>query len=124
MARTTIAPIAGPGPYATSGVEIQAAATAADVANGNTTPHGGRGLLLIAFNTDGANPHHVTVTSTPDERGRTGDVTADTVAASSAKVYGPFPTNGWKQATDGGLYFSADSATVHFAVIQLDQRGL
>lgn len=114
MARTDLTAIAAPGSYATSGTAITW--TAADATNGNQFTLTGKQLVLV-YNSD-TSAHSVTVTSSADEYGRSGDITAESVAAGAYKMFGPFKLPGWVQ-TDGNLYLSADSATISFAVITL-----
>lgn len=71
-------------------------------------------LLLLAYNSDGANPYTATVTSTADPFGRTGDITAYSLAAGDYAVFGPFKNIGWMQS-DGYLYFEAENAAVKWA---------
>jgi hypothetical protein len=119
MPRTVLATTALPTPagYASTGLDVTTPAAAADVANGNAAAHNGK-TLLIAQNTGGAT-HHVTVTSASDPYNRVGDIAADAVLAGAVKIYGPFPSNGWKQSTDGNLYFAADDASVKFTIVPL-----
>lgn len=79
--------------------------------------HNGK-VLIIAHNTDGANPYTVTFSSVVDDLGRTGDITAYSLAAGDYCVFGPFSTEGWRQS-DGKLYFEASNAAIKFAVVAL-----
>ena len=114
MARTTLAATDVPGKFATDGVAVTWAA--ADAANGNQFVCTGREVLL-ARNTD-ASAHTVTVTSTADSAGRTGDITADSIAADAMHVYQEFPTVGWMQS-NGYIYVDCDDVTVELAVLRL-----
>jgi hypothetical protein len=89
---------------------------AADPANDEQFIMTGKELLL-ARNV-GASPHTITITSVPDQFGRPGDITADSIAAGAFECYGPFASHGWQQ-TDGMLYFEADNLEVEFAVIRI-----
>lgn len=72
--------------------------------------------IVIAHNTN-AGAQTVTITSV-SYLGRTGHITADSIAAGAMHIYGPFDLRGWKQA-DGYLYLEASSADVEFAVITI-----
>lgn len=89
---------------------------AADTVNLNNCVSTGRELLIVQSTDAGAQT--VTINSAPDERGRTGDITAYSIPAGAFAVFGPFPTPGWKQS-DGTLWFQASAVTLKFAVIQL-----
>lgn len=91
------------------------AMTAADAANYEEVAFTGK-ELVIAHNTDGANPYTVTIESVADELGRTGDITAYSLAAGEYGVFGPFGRDGWRQTT-GKLYFRGSNAAIKFAVI-------
>ncbi len=112
MPRTSIAAVAAPGGYVSAPTEI--AYVAADPANKNQVTLTGK-ELLIAFNS-GAAPHTITITSVPDEKNRTGDITAFSIAAGKYYIFGPVALAGWQQ-TDGRLYFEADHAEIKFAII-------
>lgn len=90
--------------------------TAANTSDKQQTAHTGK-VLILAHNS-GASPHTVTITSTPDHLGRTGDLTAYSIGAGEYAVFGPFKLEGWVQ-TDGKLYFEANHAEVLFGVIDL-----
>lgn len=109
MPRTTIAPVQA------ASAAVALTATAADTVNQNRTPHTGR-ELIVARNS-GAVGRTVTITSAPIN-GRLGNIAADALAAGATKVYGPFPTKGWRQ-TDNFLYFEANHAEVLFSVVRL-----
>lgn len=114
MPRTTLPKVSSPGPYPTS---VQAVTmTAADVTNKNQVLLTGREIVLIQ-NTDTV-ARTVTITSTPDPQGRSGDITAASVAAGAIAVVGPFGLPGWIQP-DGYLYLEASNAAVKFGVITL-----
>lgn len=111
MARTTIAPV-----QADTDGGVVLTETAADIVNQNQAVHTGR-EVIIARNS-GVTGRTVTITSAPDALGRLGNISADALAASASKAYGPFPTHGWRQV-DGFLYFEANNAEVLFTVIRL-----
>lgn len=91
--------------------------TAADVANKDSFVASGNDLVL-AWNTDGVNPHTVTASSVADEKKRTGDVTAYSIGAGEIVVLGPFKKAGWMQPS-GHVHLDASDAAVKFAVIAL-----
>jgi len=90
--------------------------TAADVANGNAFPFSGREVLLVQ-NADGAAAHHFTVSSVADGLGRTGDITAYTVALSGFSAIDANTLQGWLEG-DGNIYLSGDNASIKFAVLR------
>ncbi len=114
---TGVLTLPAPAGYASTGLDVTTPAQAADVSNGNAAPNNGK-LLLVAFNSGGVS-YTVTVSSAPDPYNRSSDITADTVLAGQTKIYGPFPSLGWKQAADGMLYFSASNAAIKFSVVPL-----
>lgn len=90
---------------------------AADAANFEEVAHTGK-ILVIAHNTDGADPYTVTIESVVDKQGRTGDVTTYSLAADDYAVFGPFTLEGWRQ-TGGELYFKASNAAIKLGVVAL-----
>lgn len=114
MAQTQIVATPAPGQYPSALTVLPL--TAADVANGNYFISTGRELLL-AFNSDTAS-HNVTVTSQADQFGRLGSITTQAVAAGAYAIVGPLAKTGWANSS-GWVLFSADNATVKFAVIQM-----
>lgn len=112
MARQTLTVTTAPGKYPTDGVVVTE--TAADATNKEQVKLTGRELLL-ARNT-GAGARTVTITSVAKD-GRTGHITADSIAAGAIHVFGPFALLGWAQ-TDGYLYFEAEHAEVKWSVIR------
>lgn len=92
---------------------VTATVTAADATNKEQFALTGK-EIIIARNS-GAGARTVTITSVA-VNGRTGHITADSIAAGATHVYGPFNPNGWKQ-TDGMIYFEAEHAEVLYTVI-------
>ena len=90
--------------------------TAADATNLNYFPMTGN-EVLIAWNS-GASSRTVTITSVADKNGRTGDITADSIAADEIKIYPFFKTEGWSQGANGQLYHEANHADVKFMVVK------
>jgi hypothetical protein len=89
--------------------------TAADASNLNQCAHTGKEVIYAR--NSGAGARTVTITSV-SYLGRTGHITAESIAAGATKVFGPFSIEGWKQ-TDGYLYFQAEHAEVLFTVLTL-----
>jgi hypothetical protein len=114
MARQTHVAQDAPGSYPTVGVALTF--TAADVANKEELTMTGQELLL-ALNT-GVGAQLVTIETVANQRGRTADITADSLAAGAMHCYGPFTNkSGWEQA--GKLLFEADAVDVEFAVVKI-----
>lgn len=74
--------------------------------------------ILLIWNSHGANPYTVTVTSQPDIYNRTGHITAYSLAAGEFAVFGPIPLHGW---ADGNrkLNLASENAAIKYAVITL-----
>jgi hypothetical protein len=102
---------------AVGGADITFAA--ADATSKNYFPCTGK-EILIAYNSDEANPYTVTITSVDDEKGRSEDIAAYSLAAGDYAVFGVGLTNakGWKQ-TSGQIYLEASNEAVKFAVLRL-----
>lgn len=88
---------------------------AADDVGGNTYAATGRELVIF-HNTD-ADPHTVSITSTPNAIGRTGDLVELPIAAGEYRA-AFLAVKGWRD-DDGLVTVSADDATVEILVIQL-----
>lgn len=75
--------------------------------------------ILIAYNS-GASPYTITISSVDDEKGRSEDVTAYSMAAGDYAVFGVGLTNspGWKQS-DGTIIVDVENAAVKWAVLTL-----
>lgn len=114
MARVTHTAQNAPGKWPAAGGLVTF--TAADVANKEEFAITGRELLL-ADNT-GAGAHTITINSVADPYNRAKDITAESIAAGTLRMFGPFDLVGWMQ-TDGNLYFEANDAEVEFAVVRL-----
>ena len=94
------------------------AMTAADVANFEQCTFTGK-EVIIAHNSDGANPYTVTIESVADaDLGRTGDITTYSLAAGEVGAFGPFQSDGWRQS-DGTLHWKGSNAAVRFGVIRI-----
>lgn len=121
MARTTITGKTLPGSYPTlqpsAGslvVTEYAPGTASDGVQVALIP--GK-TILLARNTN-AGAQTITVTSSADSMGRSGDITTYSLAAGAIVALGPFQTDGWRQ-TDGNLYAVASHIDVKFSVLYL-----
>lgn len=91
---------------------------AADIVNNHRLPLTGREVLLIR-NGDAA-PQVVTITSAPDEEGRSGDITGYNIPAGETHCFGPFPLEGWAQGGDGNaLWFQCATVTMQVAALRL-----
>jgi len=116
MAQTEISAQGAPGFWSTTGLALTF--TAADVANGNKTA-GTNDLVIVAKNT-GASPHTVTITSVAlDDYSRTGDVAAQSLAASEIRIF-RLTKNGWADS-NGDFLYAADHAEIEFAAVDLKQ---
>ena len=89
---------------------------AGDDVDGNETPCTGSELLVVV--NPGASPYTVSITAAPDEIGRAGSISAYSVPAGENHIFGPFPTNGWKQ-TDGMLYVDVSDATLEIGILKV-----
>ena len=114
MARTTLTKTTAPGSYASAGTALTM--TAADTTDKNQFVAAGNDLV-IAHNT-GAASATVTITSTSDPYGRSGDISAYSIAAGAYAILGPFKILGWQQS-DGKIYLEASSTDVKFGVVAL-----
>lgn len=114
MATTVLAKTTMPGPYDTDGVAITW--QAGDDVDGNHFLSTGKEILLVR--NDDAGAQTVTVTSTADPQGRTGDITADSIAAGAYAVYQEFPVSGWRNS-DGEVVVTPSDANLFFAVLVL-----
>jgi hypothetical protein len=107
------------GPY----VALQPAAdsldivfTGADVANFNQCALNGPVLLLVR-NDHATLAKTFTLTSSPDARKRTGDITTYSLAVGESGAFLINQLDGWRQASDGMLYFAGSDALIKFACI-------
>ncbi len=118
MARTELTPFTALGPFGTYSAGLaDITMTAADTTDQNSAKLTGK-VLLIAHNT-GVGVQTVTVTSVTCEHGRSGDITAYSLAADDYAILGPFEPKGWLQS-DGMLYFEANSADVLLGLVKLE----
>ena len=116
MARVTLTPTPVSGKFPTTVVALTE--TAADDTLLNQFKLTGREILIFR-NTHATDAKTVTITSVAHPvTGRTGDITAFSVAAGLSYMVGPLAPEGWRQ-TDGYLYFAGESDDIHFQVIQI-----
>jgi len=115
MPRTALAKIQSPGSFPTAGVLCTF--TAYDAANMNDFSMTGDDLLLVRNVAVSAKT--VTINSSADNMGRSRDITAQSVAAATTVVFGPFTNKaGWVQALNK-LHFQAEDNNIQFCVIKL-----
>lgn len=115
MARQSLTKTSGTGRYPTAGVAVTM--TAANTTDKEQFALTGREVILI-HNT-GASSRTYTITSVADPfTGRSGDVSAVSIAAGAIHCIGPMGPDGWRQ-TDGNLYLEANNAEVKFGVYTL-----
>lgn len=119
MARTILTKTTLVGPYpslqpAANSLDVTMAA--ADVANKNQFKASGDDLLVIE-NTDAVSAYTFTLTSAPDDKGRSGDITAYSVGAGEI-AHLRIKNDGWRQS-DGYVYLEGSNAAIKFGVISL-----
>ena len=117
MAALTVQTIKGPfDAIAAGGADFTLAAGSTD---GDTFQCTGR-EILIAYNSDGANPYTITITSVDDEKGRSEDIAAYSLAAGDYAVFGVGLTNakGWKNSS-GLVAVDVENVAVKWAVLRL-----
>jgi hypothetical protein len=122
MSRTNINTQTPVGPFPAGGVVAALALdlvfTVADVSNHNEFKFTGKEILLV-WNTD-ASSHNLTLTSVPDEHGRSGDIASYAVAAGVISAFSfRGGSAGWLES-DGHVYMQADNALVKFAILTVN----
>lgn len=116
MARAAITKSTAPGNYPTAGVEVTW--TAANVSDKNDFVFTGAELLLV-HNTHATLAKTWTLSSIANAKGRTKDITAESLTAGLMKVVGPFrQKEGWQQS-GGKIHVEGESTDIKFAVITL-----
>ena len=103
--------------YAVQAGDLTVTETACDNVNGNSFPFTGREILLV-HNTNAGGAQTFSITSTPDQYGRTGDIANYSIVASGIAVIDLDTLTGWKQ-TNGTLLLACNAATVKFVVLRL-----
>lgn len=120
MSKTALTPISILGPYPVLPVSASAldlTMTAADVSNGNNFVSTGKEILIVQNTDTGA--HTITLGSAPDSLGRSGDITAYSIAAGKISAFNFTGLNGgWKQS-DGTISVNANDVSIKFAVLRL-----
>jgi hypothetical protein len=90
--------------------------TAADVGNNNAFTLSGKEVLIVS--NSGGSPYTLTIHSTPDAEGRTGDVTSYSIAANAVVAFNfRGGVQGWQQS-DGNCYIDGSNAALLFAVLR------
>lgn len=116
MARATLTPkvladlLVDPTPDAGS---LDASPAAADTTNFNQFVSTGKDLLHVRNVNSGSTAHTVTVTSVPDQYGRTADMVYS--VAAGAELLIPIPSIGYKQP-NGMIYLQGDNAELKLTV--------
>lgn len=112
MAYTAVAPQEVAGPYISESATQMTTVTftAGDATNANTVTMPGKRMLILVTNTSGGAAGTVTITSSNDPFGRTGNITAFSVAdgAFAARIFEPV---GWEQTLGGRDILITPSAT-------------
>jgi len=114
MARTTLTPTLAPKGYGTAGVAVTF--TAWDATNGNQFLCTGKEVLVVQ--NSGVAPQTVTITSQADPYGRSGDITAESIAIGAFHVFQQFPQEGWADA-GGMVHVDGSTVDIKFAVLRL-----
>lgn len=121
MAATVIAPQDILGAYVSESATTQLTTptfTAVDIVNTNSITMTGRKLLLL-FRNDDVATQTVTISSSDDSYGRTGDITTEDVAA-SAYAMRIFEPPGWEQTLGGrNIIITASDADMKVAAFNL-----
>ena len=114
MAETTLTVSEIGGGYASAATTLTMAA--ADTVNQNDFVASGNDIIV--FHNTGASSRTITITSSNDPFGRTGDIAAESIAAGAYKVFGPMKTQGWVQS-DGKILVQANHAEVKIGIIRI-----
>lgn len=103
--------------YAVQAGDLALTETACDAVNGNSFPLTGHEILIV-HNTDAAAAHTFTVTSIPDQLGRSGDITAYSVPLSSIAAIYMNTISGWQQ-TNGTVLLACNSNLLKYGILRL-----
>jgi hypothetical protein len=76
------------------------------------------GKELLIIQNSGASPYTVTVYAGTDPYGRTGAITAYSLAAGDLVVLGPFPSEIWAQ-TNGKINVDCSNIAIKYAVLRV-----
>lgn len=116
MARTNIVKTVLPGNYATAGATVTW--TAADSTNNNSFVFTGHEVLIVR-NKHASAAKTFTLNSAANSRGRTKDITAQSLVHGTYAVLGPFrQKEGWAQS-DGTVFCTGEDNNIEFAVLVL-----
>lgn len=88
-----------------------------DSTNGNQVQASGDILLVFLNSTAGALTF--TITSAPDARGRSSDITTYTIGIGLVSMFRVDNQPGWIQS-DGNIYFTASTSTLKVAALNLN----
>ena len=102
-------------PIAVGSAAIVFTNAGASFAEGAGFPLTGREVLIVKNGNAAAQT--VTISSVKDDKFRTGDITAYSLAIGAIAIF-RLPVDGWRQA-DGQLYFAATATDVAFGVVRL-----
>jgi hypothetical protein len=119
MARATLTKTTLLGPYPAlqpTANSLDLTLAAANVSDKNQFKASGDDLLIVQ-NSDAGSAYTFTLTSTTDDKNRTGDITAYSLAAGEIAVF-RVKNEGWRQS-DGYIYLEGSNAAIKFAVIAL-----
>jgi hypothetical protein len=106
----------GPYPGTVGAGALAITMTAADTTNNNAFALSGKEVLIVE--NSGASPYTLTIHSTPDASGRTGDITTYSIAANSVAAFNfRGGVQGWQQS-DGNCYIDGSNAALLFAVLR------
>lgn len=109
------------GPYPTlpvAALALDLVWQAADASNLNQFPMGTGKYLILARNVHASTSYTVTLTSAPDERKRTGDITTYALAAGKQLAFLVDQQAGWIQS-DGQFYLTGENSSIQFCIIRL-----
>ena len=95
--------------------------TAGDSTNNNVVPIVSGKTVVLAFNSHATTTFTLSIISTADSQGRTGDITSYAILAQKVSCFGPFQTTpaGWNQTSPAGLYLNPTATNIQFAVLTL-----
>lgn len=110
LARTQMVPFDG----TAAADEFKVVEGAADVANGNSFVHTGREIITLRVS--GASARTLTITSTPDENGRTKDLDTYEVGVDELHAIPPLKSKGWVQA-DGKVHLAGSHAELVIGIL-------
>lgn len=119
MARTDLTPkVLASQTFSVSAGAADLTLTAGDASLGNQVDCTGKELLIVQ-NTAVA-PGTVTIGGKADEYGRTGTIAAYSLGAGEFAIFGPFPTDAFKQVSPAGkLIIDVSAATMLLAVVRV-----